>query len=66
MRHKMTLKDDDLSIIVNETRAVTGPAETGNTISPNKFFYNPLKSINTLLGQCRLSGLYPRRNKGGR
>ena len=32
MRPKITLKDEDSSVILSGTKAVTGPIETGKTI----------------------------------
>ena len=57
MQPKMALEDEGSSITVSETRVVTGPTETSNTISPNESVCDPLKSANTLQGLRRLSGL---------
>ena len=62
----MALKDEGSSITINKTRVMTGPAVTGNNISPTKEAYVPLKPTKTLLGFSRLSGLYPNRSKVGR
>ena len=37
MRPKMALKDEDLPITMNRTKAVTGPPETSSTISRNEW-----------------------------
>ena len=66
MRPKIGLMDDDSSITVNETRVMTGLAETSNIVSPNELVCDPLNPINTLLGPRRLSGLYPRSSMAGR
>ena len=47
---KMALKDEGSSITVSGTRAVTGPAEIGKTISLNELVCDPLKQTNTLPG----------------
>ena len=57
VRPKMALKDEGPSITVSGIREVTVSAETGNTISPNELFYDPLKPTNTLSRLRRLSGL---------
>ena len=57
MSPNISLKDEGLSIIVSGTRAVTGPANTGNTICPKELVYDPLKLTNTLPGLRRLLGL---------
>ena len=54
---KMALKDDDSSITVSGTKAVTSPTETGRTIPPSELVCDPLKQTNTLPGLRRLSGL---------
>ena len=57
MHPKMVLKDEGSSITLSGTKAVIGPTEIDNTISPNELVCDPLKPTNTLLGLRRLSGL---------
>ena len=54
---KMVLKDDGSSIIVSDTKVVTGLAEIDRTISPSELIYNQLKPMSTLLGLRSLSSL---------
>ena len=62
----MALRDEDSSITVSGTKAVTGPTKIGKTISPNELVCDLLKPTNTLPGLQRLSSLYPRRSKAGK
>ena len=57
MRPKMVLKDEGSLITVSGTKAVIGPTETDNIISPNELVCDPLKPTNTLPGLRRLLGL---------
>ena len=66
----MVLKDEGSSITVSGTKEVTGPTETGSTISPNELVCDLLKSTNTFLdceeySNCNLGGAR-RVGRGGR
>ena len=54
---KMALKDEGSSITMSRTRAMTGPTETGNTVSTSELVCDPLKPTNTLSGLRRIPGL---------
>ena len=57
MRPKMALKDKGSSITVKGTRAMIGPVETNNTISPSELVYDPLNPTNIPSGLRKLLGL---------